>query len=89
VRIKWIAIAMGLERILMKKGKLVGYFIADQQSGFYQTPEFTKVLEYAQSHSNIASMKEKQTRNGLRLVITFNHITSVGRALKALEHFTV
>ena len=89
VRIKWIAISMGLERILMKKGKLVGYFIADQQSGFYQSPAFTKVLQYAQSHSNIASMKEKKTRNGLRLIITFDHITSVERALNAITHFRV
>jgi transcription-repair coupling factor (superfamily II helicase) len=89
VRIKWIAISMGLERILMKGGKLVGYFIADQQSGFYQSPAFTKVLEYTQSHSNIGSMKEKQTRSGLRLIITFNHITSVERALSALARFTL
>ena len=89
VRIKWIAIAMGLERILMKKGKLVGYFIADQESGFYQSPAFTKVLQYAQSHSNIASIKEKQTRKGLRLLISFDHITSVEKALKAIEHFMV
>jgi transcription-repair coupling factor (superfamily II helicase) len=89
VRIKWIAISMGLERILMKKGKLVGYFIADQESGFYQSPAFTKVLQYAQSHSNIASIKEKQTRNGLRLIITFNHIKSVEIALRAIEHFMV
>jgi transcription-repair coupling factor (superfamily II helicase) len=89
VRIKWIAISMGLERILMKGGKLVGYFIADQQSGFYQSPAFTQVLEYTQSHSNIGSMKEKQTRSGLRLIITFNHITSVERALSALARFTL
>ena len=89
VRIKWIAIAMGLERILMKKGKLVGYFIADQESGFYQSSAFTKVLQYAQSHSNIASMKEKQTRKGLRLIITFDHVKSVESALKAIEHFMV
>ena len=89
VRIKWIAISMGLERILMKKGKLIGYFIADQQSGFYDSPSFKKVIEYTQSHSNIASMKEKQTRNGNRLLITFDHISSVDDALKAISPFTV
>jgi transcription-repair coupling factor (superfamily II helicase) len=80
---------MGLERILMKKGKLIGYFIADQQSGFYDSPSFKKVIEYTQSHSNIASMKEKQTRNGNRLLITFDHISSVDDALKAMIPFTV
>src|SRR5690606_40819221 len=50
VRIKWIASRIGLERIVMKHGKLVGYFIADQKSGFYQSPAFTRVLEYVQAH---------------------------------------
>ena len=29
VRIKWKAISLGLERVVMKKGRLVGYFIKD------------------------------------------------------------
>jgi transcription-repair coupling factor (superfamily II helicase) len=30
-------------------------------------------------------MKEKQTRNGLRLILTFEHIKSVKQALTVLE----
>jgi transcription-repair coupling factor (superfamily II helicase) len=89
VRIKWIAIAMGLERVLMKKGKLVGYFVADQQSAFYQSQSFSKVLQYVQNHSNSVTMKEKQTRNGLRLIISFDKVTSIEKALKALGFFMV
>ena len=69
----------------MKQGKLIGYFIADQQSRFYQTPGFTKVLQYVQSHSHSCTMKEKKTRAGLRLLLTFEKITSIDRALKVLE----
>ncbi|RMA66177.1 transcription-repair coupling factor [Ulvibacter antarcticus] len=89
VRIKWIAIAMGLERVVMKKGKMVGYFVADQQSPFYQSHSFTKVLQYVQSHSKVVTMKEKQTRSGLRLLMTFDHINSIDKALKSLELFMV
>ncbi|SRX52683.1 transcription-repair coupling factor [Aequorivita sp. CIP111184] len=88
VRIKWIAISMGLERVIMKQKKLVGYFVADQQSGFYQSPSFTKVLQYVQSHPQKVTMKEKQTRNGLRLLLTFEGISSVDKALRALEPFS-
>ena len=48
VRIKWIANSIGLEKIVLKKGKMIGYFIADQQSGFYQSATFTKVLQFVQ-----------------------------------------
>ncbi len=88
VRIKWIAISMGLERVVMKQKKLVGYFVADQQSSFYQSDAFTKVLQYVQSHPQKVTMKEKQTRNGLRLLLTFEGISSVEKALRALEPFS-
>lgn len=89
VRIKWIANSIGLEKVVMKKGKLIGYFIADQQSDFYQSSSFTRVLQFVQSHSNICTMKEKQTRNGLRLLLVFERITSLDKALVALKPFKI
>ena len=87
VRIKWIANSIGLEKIVMKKGKLIGYFISDQQSAFYQSPGFMKVMRFVQSHPQLCKVKEKQTRNGLRLLLVFERITSVDKALKAMEPF--
>jgi len=87
VRIKWIANSIGLEKVVMKKGKLIGYFIADQQSPFYQSKLFTHVLQFVHKNATICKMKEKQTRNGLRLLLVFEQITSVDKALKALLVF--
>ncbi|NRA91158.1 MAG: transcription-repair coupling factor [Psychroserpens sp.] len=84
VRIKWIATKIGLEKVVMKKGKLIGYFINDQQSAFYQSPDFTKVLQFVQNHPGACKMKEKQTRNGLRLLLTFENIKTVQQALNVL-----
>ena len=85
VRIKWIANSIGIEKIVMKQGKLIGYFIADQQSEFYQTAAFTKVLKFVQSNPQLCTMKEKKTRNGLRLLLVFDGIRSVDRAFLALQ----
>jgi len=85
VRIKWMANSIGLEKVILKKNKFVGYFLADQQSPFYQTLTFTKVLQYVQSHPKECQLKEKQTRNGLRLLLTFDRVTSVEKALGVLE----
>ncbi|MEO1484639.1 MAG: transcription-repair coupling factor [Bacteroidota bacterium] len=89
VRIKWLANAIGLEKVILKKGKLLGYFIADQQSDFYQSPAFTHVLQYVQSHPNLCQLKEKQTRNGLRLLLVFEGIKKVDTALTRLQPMTV
>ena len=69
----------------MKKGKLIGYFIQDQQSKFYQSNDFSSVLQFVQMNTSKCKMKEKQTRNGLRLLITFERINNVSSALKALQ----
>ncbi|WP_394344029.1 transcription-repair coupling factor [Seonamhaeicola maritimus] len=85
VQIKWLATKIGFEKIIMKQGKFVGYFISDQQSSFYQSSSFTKVLQYVQSNSSVCKMKEKQTRKGLRLLLTFEGVNSVDKALKILK----
>ncbi len=85
VQIKWLATKIGFEKIVMKQGKLIGYFINDQQSRFYQSKNFTKVLQFVQTQPGVCKMKEKQTRNGLRLMLTFDNIKTVKQALNALR----
>jgi transcription-repair coupling factor (superfamily II helicase) len=85
VRIKWFAKELGLEKIILKQKRMIGYFVSDQQSGFYQTEGFTKMLKYVQHNSKSCVMKEKKTKNGLRLLITFIRIDSVNTALKVLQ----
>ena len=85
VQIKWLATKIGFEKIIMKQGKLIGYFINDQQSRFYQSANFTKVLQFVQTNPSTCKMKEKQTRSGLRLMLTFENIKSVKQALETLQ----
>ena len=85
VKIKWLGLALGLEKILMKQHKLVGYFITDQNSSFFDSPQFSKILDYVQKHPMICSLKESQTRNGLRLLLTFKNVSSVKKASHILK----
>ena len=85
VRLKWFAKQLGLEKIVLKQKRMIGYFISNQQSEFYQTKAFTKVLTYVQQNTTTCVMKEKQTKGGLRLLITFIKIDSVETALAKLK----
>ena len=85
VRIKWLATTLGFEKIVMKNHKLVGYFISDQESRFYQSIHFSKVLQYVQAHPQTCTVKEKQMRLGLRLLMSFSKINSVQQGLEALK----
>jgi transcription-repair coupling factor (superfamily II helicase) len=84
IRIKWIASQLGIEKLVLKQGKMIGYFIGDQQSDYYQSARFHKVLQFVHQHGNLCKMKEKETKNGLRLLLTFEHVNSVKKALELI-----
>ncbi|MGO2294318.1 MAG: transcription-repair coupling factor [Psychroflexus halocasei] len=85
VRLKWIAASMGLEKLILKKEQMIGYFIADQQSDFYQTKRFREVLQYVQTKPNHFTLKEKDTRQGLRLLLKSKNVKDVTRAFQFLK----
>ncbi len=85
IRIKWIATRLGIEKLIMKQGKMIGYFVGDQQSDYYQSSRFHKVLQFVQQNGNLCKMKEKETKSGLRLLLTFENVKSIKKALELME----
>lgn len=85
IRIKWIATRLGIEKLVLKQGKMVAYFVSDQQSEYYTSNQFHKVLQFVQRNGNLCKMKEKETKNGLRLLLTFENVKSVRKALELME----
>ncbi len=85
IRIKWIATKVGIEKLVMKKGKMIGYFVADQNSDYYTSKRFHQMLQFVQKNSSICVMKEKQTPAGLRLLLTFDNVKTTRRALELME----
>ena len=85
IKIKWIATQMGIEKLVMKQGKMICYFVSDQQSDYYTSSQFHKVLQFVQKQPQLCKMKEKQTPNGLRLLLTFEHVKSIRKALELME----
>ena len=87
MKVKWISAHLGIEKIVLKQQKLLAYFIAEQDSKFYQSELFRGILIYVQQHPKECQLKEKETRNGLRLMLTFTGIDSIEKALKVLDPF--
>jgi len=85
VRIKWLAKELGLEKVILKQKRMMGYFVANQQSDFYHTDAFTRMLKYVQLNGKSCVMKEKESKNGLRLLVTFIRIDTVKTALTILQ----
>ncbi len=85
IRVKWIATRLGIEKLVLKQGKMICYFVSDQQSDYYQSNRFYQVLQFVQKQPNLCKMKEKQTPNGLRLLLTFDQVKTIKKALELIE----
>ena len=77
VRIKWIATKIGFEKVVMKNDKFIGFFISDQESEFYQSTAFTRVLQFVQENAFRVKLEEKKNRTGSRLLLKFGDATSI------------
>ncbi len=85
VRMKWLAKDIGIEKLVLKQKRMIGYFVSDQQSDFYQSPAFKRVLDYVQKNPKTCVMKEKETKSGLKLLITFIRIDKIQKAREILS----
>ena len=81
VRLRWVAIQLGMEKIILKNKKMICQFISDPQSTFYQSPVFVKILHFVQSHPQTCRMKEGNNR----LSLTFEKVKSVKQAKIVLQ----
>jgi transcription-repair coupling factor (superfamily II helicase) len=79
--LRWIAREIGFEKLILKFGKLTGYFITNEQSPYYQTQTFSKVLKYLQHHHQHTKMEEKNNR--LQLSVT--DVRSVRAAIAIVQ----
>ena len=85
IKIKWIATRFGIEKLVMKQGKMIAYFVSDQQSAYYQSNQFTKIIDFSTKNPKLGRLKEKETPKGLKLLLTFDNVKSVRRALELME----
>lgn len=81
IRMRWLARDAGFERLVLRQGRMTGYFIQDQQSPYYQSDAFTRILRYVQANYRTCSMKESQDR----LSLTFNNIPDIESAIGLLQ----
>ena len=88
VTLKWVALELGLERLVIKKGKCIGYFISNQESPFYQTAVFSSLIQTVQKTQGKIQLKEKQTSGGLRLLLVIEDIKRIQTLREELSGLT-
>ena len=80
LRLRWMGKAIGIEKLVLKQNKLICYFISNQDSLYYQSPLFSKVLNFVQKNPNLCTLKERKGR----LSLVFEHVKTIVKALNLL-----
>ncbi len=83
VRLRMLAVSLGFEKIILRKGKMLIYFISNQQSPYYQSPVFSAILTLVQKQKN---MKVRENRQ--KLILSIQNVSSVQAALEILKQFS-
>ena len=81
IRLRWLAEFLGMEKIVLKGGKLIAAFIANEESSFFQGATFSRILNYLKNHAKDTKMYQ---RNGA-LRMSIEGIQSTLAALRVLE----
>ncbi|HNS47633.1 MAG TPA: helicase-related protein, partial [Bacteroidales bacterium] len=84
VRLRWLAKQAGFEKIILKNNCLVGQFVSNQKSDYYNSDLFSNVLDFVKRNPRSCRLKEKQTR----LTLTVEPVNSVFEALELLREIS-
>ena len=81
VRIRQIGKSLGFEKIIIKNGVLIAFFISNPLSQYYRSDKFSKVLENVSAHPKLFEVKQPDGR--LRIVV--RNVEGLDKAYKILK----
>ena len=85
IHLRWLAKAIGFEKLIIKGGKMIGYFVSKPNSPYYQSSIFTQVLNFIQTNPPDVKMNERNER--LRLV--YSNVKTISKAISNLERIGI
>ena len=81
VRVRFVAMQLGIEKLTLKNGRMIAYFISNNESPYYKSETFGKVLDYMQHHPRNCQLREQ---NGKRSMVV-SPVVSVSKAYNILK----
>ena len=81
VRIRQLGLKMGFEKIIIKNGVMIAFFISNPISQYYRSDRFAKILEKLSEHPKM--MELKQNDNKLRIFV--RNVDGISKAYDILN----
>ncbi len=87
VRLRWICCRLGVEKVLLKSGRLVLYFV-QHEDRYYQSDAFGKILTYIVNRAQRCQLVEEKDKKGKptgRRYAVIQQVQTVGGAINLLS----
>ncbi len=81
VRLRMLAVTLGFEKIVLKKGMMLSYFISNNQSEYYKSDKFARLLGYLNRMGEGTRVREQREK----LYISVDNVDSVEKAYNILK----
>jgi len=79
--VRWAAKALGMEKVVLKGGKMKCYFVSGKNEAFYQSEIFGRILDHVRMHAARISLKQTTAT----VVLDFQSVKGAEAALMALN----
>ncbi len=83
VRLRWFAIRYGIEKLVLKNGKMIAFLVSNPMSMYYQSEYFGKILRYMANNPRKCQLREQNQRRS----VVFEGVRTVEEAYKVLGSF--
>ncbi len=81
VKIRQLGQKLGFEKIIIKNGVMIAFFISNPMSKYYKSERFSKILENLSAHPQMFELKQ----NDSKLRIFVRNIDSISKAYEILK----
>lgn len=81
VRMRWTAKKLGFEKIILKNGRMLIWFVSNQMSPYYQSHTFERIIAFVQKNPHLFQMKEAKDK----LTMNAEQINSINDAIQLLR----
>ncbi|NLZ74086.1 MAG: transcription-repair coupling factor, partial [Bacteroidales bacterium] len=81
VPLRRLAKRLGVERVFLKGGQMILFFVSNEESAFYQSSAFGKIISFAVQNPRRCDLREKRGKRSLMV----KNVTTVKDAVSVLQ----
>ena len=81
VKLRWLAMRLGVEKLVLKNDHMTAFLVSNPQSAYYQSEAFGQLLKYMTNHPRKCQLREKNMRRS----VLFSEVKTVEKAWEILS----